>query len=64
MKKQKAFDCVQMKWNIQQKIAQEFAAVPEEEALRRQRERIEQNPILARFLARVRRVQEENSLTR
>ena len=64
MKKQKAFDCVQMKWNIQQKIAQEFAAVPEEEALRRQRERIEQNSILARFLARVRRVQEENSLTR
>ncbi len=64
MKKQKAFDCVQMKWSIQQKIAQEFAAVPEEEALRRQRERIEQNPILARFLARVRRVQEENSLTR
>lgn len=54
MKREKNFDCVQMKWEIQQKIAKEFANLPEEEALRIQRKRIAKNPILGPFLKKVR----------
>lgn len=54
MRKSKPFDCVQMKWEIQQKIASEFGGVSEEEALRIQSERIAQNPILGPFLKKVR----------
>jgi len=32
MKKHKHFDCVQMKWDIQKKLAQEFKGIPDDEA--------------------------------
>lgn len=54
MKKYKTFDCVQMKWDIQKKIANEFADIPDEEAHRIQSERIATNPILGPFLNKVR----------
>jgi hypothetical protein len=54
MKKKKAFDCVEMKWSIQQKIAEESAGLTEEEARRRQLARIAKNPILSRFLKKAR----------
>lgn len=53
MKKQKKFDCVQMKWNIQQKIKKEFAGISDAEANRIQMERITKNPILGPFLKKV-----------
>jgi hypothetical protein len=52
--KRKAFDCVQMKWDIQRRIMEEFADVSPDEARRIQREQIEADPILGPFLRRVR----------
>lgn len=53
MKIEKTFDCVEMKREIQEKFLREFEGVPAEEARRRQREQIETDPILARFLEKV-----------
>ena len=50
MKQVKDFDCVQMKWDIQQKLLREIDDLGEEEARRRQRERVANNPILGPFL--------------
>ena len=54
MKKQKGFDCIQMKWNIQREIAKEFKDVPDEKAYKIQMERVGKNPILGPFMKRVR----------
>ena len=45
--KQKDFDCVQMKWDIQQKLLEE------ERQLGREDERVRNNPILGPFLRRL-----------
>ncbi len=54
MRKQKKFDCVQMKWDIQKKIAKEFAGVSDEEINHAQMEKIAQNTLLGPFLHQVR----------
>ncbi len=54
MKKNKKFDCVRMKWDIQQKIQKEYAGLSDQEAHRIQMEKVMQNPILGPFLKRVR----------
>ena len=38
MTRQKEFDCVAMKWQVQEKIRERYAGVPEKEAHRLQRE--------------------------
>ena len=53
MKTPKTFDCVQMKWDIQQQLANEFADITEKEAYAIQMERVRQNPILGQFLRKV-----------
>jgi len=53
MKPSKDFDCVQMKWDIQQKLLEEERALGKEEAHRRQDERVRNNPILGPFLERM-----------
>ena len=58
MKKKKAFDCVQMKWDIQKKIAEEFKGIPEVEARAIQDKRVANDPILGPFLDKVRAQQE------
>ena len=50
MKQPKEFDCVQMKSDIQQQLLREIEELGEEEARRRQRERVMSNPILGPFL--------------
>ena len=45
-KKSKTFDGVQMKWDIQQQIRQEFAAVSEAEAREKQMRQVARDPIL------------------
>jgi hypothetical protein len=50
VKQAKDFDCVQMKWDIQQQLLREIEELGEEEARRLQRERVMRNPILGRFL--------------
>lgn len=52
-KSKKQFDCVQMKWDIQRKIAQEFKGMSEDKAHKIQAERIAKNPILGPFLQKV-----------
>lgn len=54
MRKEKRFDCVQMKWDIQQKIQKEFSNVSDEEANKIQMKRIWNSPILGSFLKKVR----------
>ena len=54
MKKNKKFDCVQMKWDIQKQIQKEYSGLSDKEAHRIQMERVMQNPILGPFLKRVR----------
>jgi len=49
MKKNKKFDCVQMKWAIQQQIAKEFSGISDEQAHEIQMDRVMQNPILGPF---------------
>jgi hypothetical protein len=53
MKPIKDFDCVQMKWDIQQKLLEEERQLGKEEARRRQDERVRNNPILGPFLRRI-----------
>ena len=45
MKRYKKFDCVQMKWDIQQKIAKEAVGISDEEFNRIQMGKITKNPI-------------------
>jgi hypothetical protein len=53
MKPIKDFDCVQMKWDIQQKLLEEERLLGREEAHRRQDERVRNNPVLGPFLRRM-----------
>ena len=52
MKKDKRFDCVQMKWEIQQQIDEEFSGLPDKEAYKVKFEKILKNNILGEFLDR------------
>lgn len=54
MKKNKKFDCVKMKRDIQKQIAKEFAGIPDEEARKIQMAEVMKDPILGPFLKRVR----------
>lgn len=53
MKPMKDFDCVQMKWDIQQKLLEEELMLGHEEARRRRDERLRSDPILGPFLQRM-----------
>ena len=53
MKPIKDFDCVQMKWDIQQKLLEEERQLGKEEAHRRRDERVRNHPVLGRFLQRM-----------
>lgn len=53
MKPAKSFDCVQMKWEIQQRLDRELAGLTPEQAREEQRRRIEEDPALDAFLRRV-----------
>ena len=53
MKPIQDFDCVQMKWDIQQKLLEEERQLGPEEARRRRAERVRNDPILGSFLRRM-----------
>ena len=61
MRKDKKFDCVQMKWNIQERIRKEFVGLTELEMHRREEEKVKRNPILGPFLGKVRLWQAEHA---
>lgn len=52
-KTRKQFDCVQMKWKIQEQIAREFKGIPDDKAHRIQEDRVKKNSILGPFLNKV-----------
>jgi len=54
VKKNKKFDCVKMKWDIQQQISKEFASVSDEEAHKIQMAEVIQDPILGTFCKNLR----------
>jgi hypothetical protein len=49
MSKNKSFDCVKMKWDIQKKIEKEYSGIPEKEACKIHLEKIKRDPILGPF---------------
>ena len=51
--KHKDFDCVQMKWDIQQRLLDEETRLGEAEARSRREERLRNDPILGPFLQRL-----------
>ncbi len=53
MQKNKQFDCVKMKWDIQKQIRKEFEGIPEAEARRLQMRQVEQDPILGPLYQRL-----------
>lgn len=60
MKKNKNFDCVRMKWEIQQKILAETEGKSPEEVRSLRREQIEQDPLLGPFLKKLRKIDPSN----
>ncbi len=57
MKKPKTFDCVQMKWDIQQKLRAEYPGASETERRRLQMDRVRQNPVFGALLTRIKVLQ-------
>ncbi len=55
MKKEKDFDCVQMKWDIQQTIQKEYESVSDIQAHNQQLSKALENPILGPLIKKVRR---------
>lgn len=59
--KNKKFDCVKMKWDIQQQISKEFASISDEEAHRIQMAEVMQDPILGPFYKKLRSAKSTSS---
>ena len=53
MSKAKRFDCVEMKWEIQQRITEQLKDLPREKARQEKRKQIEEGPVLGPFLKKV-----------
>ena len=56
MTKNKKFDCVRMKWDIQRQILKEFSHLSDEEAHKVQMTNVAQNSILGPFYKKLRSV--------
>jgi hypothetical protein len=53
MKNRKEFDCVQMKWDIQQRLLSEYQGANLQKVRQAEREQIAADPILGPFLQKV-----------
>lgn len=61
MMKNKKFDCVRMKWDIQRQISKEFAGLSDEETHKIQMSKVMKNPILGPFCKKVCSVKDTSS---
>ena len=52
--KNKQFDCVKMKWDIQKKLLAEYSELTDVQAHQKQLEKVEKNPLLGPFLKQLR----------
>lgn len=59
--KNKSFDCVRMKWDLQRKQREELAGMSEAERRRIQMDRVAPDPILGPFMQRTRDVPSTSS---
>lgn len=55
MKRDKSFDCVRMKREIQKQIREECSGLSDEESCRRQMAKVARNPILGPFHEKLRK---------
>ena len=53
MMKNKKFDCVKMKWQIQQKMQQEYENMTDEQAHQLKMKKVFENPVLGKFIERI-----------
>ena len=60
MKPSSEFDCVQMKWDIQQALLEEERQFGVEEARRRREERLRNHPVLGPYLQRLEEYRKAN----
>jgi hypothetical protein len=51
--KNKKFDCVKMKWDIQRRIRKEFEHIPSAQARQVQMQQVAEDPILGPFYRRL-----------
>ena len=61
MMKNKKFDCVRMKWDIQRQILKESTGISDKEAHENQMAKVLQNPILGPFYKKLRSVKSASS---
>lgn len=59
MKRKKAFDCVEMKTEIQARLLREIADLGEDEARKRRKARLMRDPVLGGFLGKKESTQRE-----
>ncbi len=59
--KNKSFDCVRMKWDIQKKQREELAGMSEADKRRVQMEKIQADPILGPFIDKVQAASAQSS---
>ena len=53
MKSRKRIDCVEMKWDIQQKLMQEFKGLSDDKILALQKKKLKKTPLLSSFVKKV-----------
>jgi len=61
MMRNKKFDCVQMKWDIQQQLLKEFSGLSDEEAHKIQMSQVMQNSVLGPFCKKLRLVKKAST---
>lgn len=60
MKSRKKIDCVQMKWDIQQRLAQEFKGLSDKKILALQKKKLKRTPLLSSFVKKVKIIKAES----
>ena len=56
MMKNKKFDCVKMKRQIQQKLQKEYAGTNDDQAHKSQMEKVHKNPVLGNFIRKIKTI--------
>jgi len=63
MKSRKRIDCVEMKWDIQQKLMQEFKGLSDDKIIALQKKKLKNNPLLSSFVEKVKIIRTEGVKT-